>query len=50
MTESDNGRIRISEERELLGLDTEQFFIKLLVFKERIDKRLEESQQKNKKE
>lgn len=47
MTESENSRIRISEENELLSLDTNTFFIKLLVFKERLDKRLEQSKPKS---
>jgi len=40
MTEDENGRIRVTEENELLCLNTEDFFIKLLVFKEKLDKRL----------
>lgn len=47
MTESDNGRMRTSEEKELLGLNTDDFFIKLLIFKERLEKKLEANKNKN---
>lgn len=42
MTEDDNGRVRASDEKELLRMDVIEFFMKLLVFKERMDKRIEE--------
>lgn len=42
MTEEDNGRIRATEERELMRLWIDEFFVKLVVFKERMDKRIEE--------
>lgn len=42
MTEDENGRVRASDEEVLLGLDTEDFFMKLLVFTERMEKRKKE--------
>lgn len=47
MTEDDNGRIRATEISELMHLPVEDFFMNLLVFTERMDRRLE--QLKNKK-
>lgn len=43
MTEDDNGRVRASDEAELKAMWVEEFFIKLLVFKERLEKRLEQT-------
>ncbi len=43
MTEDANGRIRATEEKELMRLWIEDFFIKLVVFIERMDKRIEET-------
>ena len=40
MTEDESGHVRASEERELNSMWVEEFFTKLLVFKERIDKRI----------
>ena len=42
MTEDDNGRVRASDEGALMNLEVEQFFMKLLVFTERMDKRRKE--------
>ena len=39
MTEDDQGHVRASEEKVLLEMWVDDFFIKLLVFKERLDKR-----------
>lgn len=41
MTEDNNGRVRASDERELRSMSVEDFFIKLIVFQERLKKRLE---------
>jgi hypothetical protein len=43
MTEDENGRLRASEEKELMRLWIEEFFIKLVVFKQRLEKRKEEA-------
>lgn len=43
MTESDGSRVRISEEKELLALTTNDFFVKLTVFKERLNAKKEQS-------
>lgn len=48
MTEDDNGRVRAGDEAELKAMWVEDFFIKLLVFKERLDKRLEQLKQNDK--
>lgn len=42
MTEDEGGRIRASEEKELMQLWIDEFFIKLVVFKQRLEKRKEE--------
>lgn len=42
MTEDENGKVRATEEVILNQMSAEDFFIKLLVFKERTDKRAEE--------
>ena len=47
MTEDGNGRIRATEEKELMRLWIEDFFIKLVVFKERMDKRIDEANKQN---
>lgn len=41
MTEDENGRVRATEEKELMRMNIEDFFMKLLIFKERMDKRIE---------
>lgn len=41
MTEDENGRLRPSEEKELLAMMHDEFFIKLLIFRERLDQRKE---------
>ncbi len=41
MTEDDNGRVRPTEEKELMRMWVEDFFIKLQIFKERMEKRME---------
>lgn len=43
MTEDENGRIRASEEKELMRLWLDEFFIKLVVFKQRLERRAEET-------
>jgi hypothetical protein len=43
MTEDENGRLRASEEKELMRLWIDEFFIKLVVFKQRLEKRKEEA-------
>lgn len=43
MTEDDNGRVRAGDERELLNLEVVEFFMKLQVFKERMDERIANS-------
>ena len=40
MTEDESGHVRASEEKELNAMWVEDFFTKLLVFKERIEKRI----------
>ena len=40
LTEDDSGHIRVSDEIALNEMYTSDFFIKLLIFKERLDKRL----------
>jgi|DEB3_MinimDraft_2_1074329.scaffolds.fasta_scaffold73238_2 hypothetical protein len=42
MTEDDNGRIRAGDEVILYGMNVDDFFIKLLVFKERIEAKIEQ--------
>lgn len=42
MTEDTNGRLKPVEEEALLDMDVVEFFISLLVFKERMDKRTAE--------
>ena len=49
MTEEENGRLRPSEERELLMMPVDEFFINLLVFKERMNKRIAESKNRTNK-
>jgi hypothetical protein len=39
MTEDDSGHVRAAEEKELNAMWVEDFFVKLLVFKERMDER-----------
>lgn len=41
MTEDEQGKLKASEEKELMGLMIEDFFIKLVLFKERMNKRVE---------
>lgn len=48
MTEDEGGKIKATEEKELMQLNIEDFFMKLAVFTERMDKRIE--QLKNKKQ
>lgn len=45
MTEDENARIRANDELVLRRMWVEDFFIKLLVFKERMDIRLEQLKQ-----
>lgn len=42
MTEDENGKVRVTEEVILNEMWADDFFIKLLVFKERSDKRVEQ--------
>lgn len=44
MTEDDNGRVRPGEEKELMRLWIEDFFIKLSIFEERLKKKAEDLQ------
>jgi hypothetical protein len=39
MTESESGRVQATDEKALSAMWVEEFFTKLLVFKERLDKR-----------
>jgi len=43
MTEDENCRIRPTEEKELRQMYHDEFFIKLLVFTERLEQRAEEA-------
>ncbi len=47
MTEDSNGRVRATEEAELMRLPIEEFFIKLNLFKERMEQRIEQLKNKN---
>jgi len=49
MCEDEHGHVRPTEENALMKLSVEEFFIKLLVFKERLDKRIKQSQDVNNK-
>lgn len=42
MTEDENGRVRASDEEVIYGMFVEEFFIKLLVFKERLEAKIEQ--------
>jgi len=42
LTEDDNGRVRPGEEKELMRLWIEDFFIKLSIFEERLKKKSED--------
>ncbi len=42
MTEDENGRIRASDEVILLKMTTDEFFLKLLVFKERLEAKVQQ--------
>ena len=42
MTEDENSRIRASDEMVLRKMNTEDFFMKLLVFKERLDAKVKQ--------
>lgn len=46
MTEDENGRIRATDERELMSMWIEDFFTHLLVFKEKLDERVEKLKSK----
>jgi hypothetical protein len=48
MTEDENGRVRAGDEKELMGLWIEEFFTKLLVFRERLDEKIEQMKKQNK--
>jgi hypothetical protein len=39
MTEDNQGHVRASEEKVLMEMSVDDFFIKLLIFKERLEKR-----------
>ena len=47
MTEDENGRIRANDEAELKKLSVEDFFMKLLVFEERIQERINKTKNKD---
>jgi len=42
MTEDENGRIRAHDESILKKMSTEEFFLKLLVFRERLESRVQQ--------
>jgi len=42
MTEDENGRIRAHDEEVMYGMFVEEFFMKLLVFKERLELKIEQ--------
>lgn len=42
MTEDDNGRLRVSEEDLLRRMNVEEFYMKLLVFKERLEAKVQQ--------
>lgn len=48
MTEDGNGRVRAGDEAELMALPIEEFFMKLLVFNERMEARIEAAKNKTK--
>jgi hypothetical protein len=43
MTEDENGHVRVSEEAILKAMYVEDFFIKLLVFTERLNARIKQT-------
>lgn len=47
MTEDESGHVKVTEEQALMQLDILTFFIKLLVFQERMDKRIAETKKLN---
>lgn len=48
MTEDDTGHVRATEETALMKLWIEEFFIKLAVYRERLDKRVTEIKNRSK--
>lgn len=42
MTEDDNGRLRVSEEDLLRRMNVDEFYMKLLVFKERLEAKVQQ--------
>lgn len=47
MCEDESGHVKASEENALMGMWIEDFFTKLLVFKERMDKRIKAAKEAN---
>lgn len=46
MTEEENGRLRPSEEKIMLDMPVDDFFMSLTIFKERMNKRIAELNKK----